>query len=330
MIKPELPSVSIIIPTLNSERVIEGCLESIGNLTYPKEKLEVIVADGHSKDRTVKIAKDHGAKVVYENVGTRGGACNFGVTESNGEILVFTDDDCIVEPDWINKIVERFVKVSIDGLGGIDLTPPNSSPFERVAGLIEEYWRKDEVRSFSALFRIKGCNSAYRKSTLIKVGLFDPYLPYNEETELNLKLVNSGYTILYDPTIYVWHRRRGGIRQYLRYNYRAGRKSLQSLLRSSLLRKYMLRSTVIKSFLGALLAILLLSSITLHLMLFVSLGFMVFFYLLVRGLKIAGIRGVHLAIVALFLNHISYLLGVAVEALGILDARLKNMMRLKR
>ena len=56
--------VSIIIPTRNEEKLLGKCLEGIKQLNYPKEKLEVIISDGMSTDRTTEIAQGFGAKIV--------------------------------------------------------------------------------------------------------------------------------------------------------------------------------------------------------------------------------------------------------------------------
>jgi len=68
--------VSIIIPTKNNAGILEKCLKSIEDLDYPKEELEVVIVDGHSEDGTVEIARKYGCRVVYESVGTIGGARN--------------------------------------------------------------------------------------------------------------------------------------------------------------------------------------------------------------------------------------------------------------
>ena len=97
--------VSIIIPTKNNAGILEKCLKSIENLDYPKEELEVVIVDGHSEDGTVEIARKYGCRVVYESVGTIGGARNIGVQNSNGEFIVFTDADCVAERDWLKNLL---------------------------------------------------------------------------------------------------------------------------------------------------------------------------------------------------------------------------------
>ena len=71
--------VSIIIPTKNNGNIIERCLDSIRELDYPEDKIEVIIVDGRSTDKTGEIAKRYGYKVVYGDIGTIGGERNIGV-----------------------------------------------------------------------------------------------------------------------------------------------------------------------------------------------------------------------------------------------------------
>lgn len=61
------PSISVIIPTYNSEKVLKSCLESIKGQDYPKERIEVIVVDGGSQDTTTKIAQSFGARVLNKS-----------------------------------------------------------------------------------------------------------------------------------------------------------------------------------------------------------------------------------------------------------------------
>ncbi len=91
--------VSLVIPVLNEESTIGGCLKAIFAQTL--KPYEVIVVDGHSTDGTVGIALGLGAVVLYENTGTRAAACQVGLLHASGDVIAFTDADCRPAPDWL-------------------------------------------------------------------------------------------------------------------------------------------------------------------------------------------------------------------------------------
>ena len=102
------PSVTVIVPVRNGEQTIQPLLESLQKLDYDPAKVEVIVVDGNSKDKTQEIVKKYPVKLVIENKNGINLARNMGIKNSNGEIIAFTDSDCIVPNNWVTKIVENF------------------------------------------------------------------------------------------------------------------------------------------------------------------------------------------------------------------------------
>ncbi len=88
-----LPRVSVIMPTLNAEAVLENCLASIARQTYPREKVEVLLADAHSTDRTRAIAKEFGARVLDDNGKNMEEGKRLALQHATGEFVVFVDAD---------------------------------------------------------------------------------------------------------------------------------------------------------------------------------------------------------------------------------------------
>jgi len=110
-----LPSVSVVIPTLNSENTLDSCLKSIRDQNYPREKIEVIIADGGSSDRTLEIAKSHGTESIVHNrliTGEAGKAT--GLRKARKEIVAFIDSDNILPSrDWLRRMIEPFKETDI-------------------------------------------------------------------------------------------------------------------------------------------------------------------------------------------------------------------------
>jgi len=96
--------VSFIIPTRNEEDWLPCSLQCITNQTY--QPIETIVADYQSTDQTKEIAMEYGAKVISVEKPGVGIARDLGVLNSSGEILIFTDADCIFESRFVEKVVE--------------------------------------------------------------------------------------------------------------------------------------------------------------------------------------------------------------------------------
>jgi cellulose synthase/poly-beta-1,6-N-acetylglucosamine synthase-like glycosyltransferase len=223
--------VSIIIPTKNNGDMLEKCLSSIKNLDYPKDKHEVIIVDGHSTDDTVDIAKKYGCKVLYENKGTIGGARNIGVENSDGEYIVFTDSDCVVDKNWLENLLEEFKDEKIASVGGPNITPEDDTEFAKCAGDVLTFlsnpgsrygFNANEVRE---IYHNPTCNSAYRKSIFQEVGGFNPRLITCDDEELDYRITERGYKILFTPHARVLHYRRPTWKRFYRqaYKYAVGR-----------------------------------------------------------------------------------------------------------
>ncbi|MFX0134043.1 MAG: glycosyltransferase [Candidatus Hodarchaeota archaeon] len=101
-----LPTVSVIVPTYNAEKNIANLIESLLNLDYPTELLEIIIVDNNSNDRTKEIVKQYPIKLLEEkNIQSSYAARNIGIKTAKGEILAFTDVDCITDTHWIKYAI---------------------------------------------------------------------------------------------------------------------------------------------------------------------------------------------------------------------------------
>lgn len=105
------PYVTFIVPTLNAERYLDACLSSIRKQKYPKNKYELFLVDGGSKDNTLSIAKKYKARVVKNKFVDQESGKSLGIQKSKGEIIVLMDaDNEIVKNNWLKKMVDPFNK----------------------------------------------------------------------------------------------------------------------------------------------------------------------------------------------------------------------------
>ena len=185
------------------------------------KNFEIIVVDGHSMDNTIEIAKEYTGNVFFEEGGNRASGCNVGIQHARGEIIAFTDDDCEVPTDWLKQIVSNFEDKTLDVLGGINRTPEESSKTEKAFGAVMNDLLSITY-SWDAYEKVIGCNSAYRKATLVSAGGFNENLLTAEETELQFRLKQSGKQIRYLESLFVFHNRRCTIRQFWNQQYRFG------------------------------------------------------------------------------------------------------------
>ena len=223
--------VFIIIPTKNEGDVLKNCLNSIQNVDYPKDKIGVIIVDGHSQDNTVEIAKKYGCKVVYEDVGTISYARDLGVKCAKGEFIAFTDADCVVDRNWIKNLIKYFDDEKIVSVGGPNITPEDDTEFAKCVGAVLSFLSKPGARygldanATIEIFHNPTCNVMYRKKILEEIGGFNHDLVTCDDEELDYRIREKKYKILYTPDAKVYHYRRPTWRRFAKmaYNYGVGR-----------------------------------------------------------------------------------------------------------
>lgn len=131
-------TVTVVIPTYNAERTLGKTIEACLNQDYPKEKLEVIVVDDGSTDNTAQIVKRYPVRYIFQEKGGPAKARNTGWKNAKGEIICFTDADCIPPKDWVEKFYNDFVKKNCDILFGKVKTYPDKGFFYKCVGAIYE------------------------------------------------------------------------------------------------------------------------------------------------------------------------------------------------
>jgi len=109
-----VPSVSVIVPVYNSEKWVGRCIEALLKQSYPREAYEVILVDNNSTDGSHDIARRYdGITLLNESRQGSYAARNCGVRASKGEILAFTDADCVAAPTWLAELIKPFAKPEV-------------------------------------------------------------------------------------------------------------------------------------------------------------------------------------------------------------------------
>lgn len=208
MEKVRSPFVSVIIPVYNDNRRLELCLEALERQTYPKDAYEIVVIDnGSTEDVASVVAKFDRAKLVYEPRPGSYIARNKGLEITKGEVIAFTDSDCIPQPQWIEKGVASLLEVPNCGLvaGRIDLffqKPDAPTPveiFESVElNFNQDQKLKDDRYGMTA-------NVFTFKRVLDEVGYFNEQLKSGGDRYWGQKVHESGYQQVYDDQALVLH-----------------------------------------------------------------------------------------------------------------------------
>ncbi len=225
--------VSIIIPTCDRKDSLKGALDSIAGSNYPRDRYEVLVVDDGSVDGTDRLVRELQARLPmalrYFRQEKKGlsAAKNVGIRESKGEVLVFTDDDCLLEEEWLALIVQPFESPEIGVVGGPDRIPEASTPLATyidysVTSFIGTGGVREGGTMRLAKYYPRGCNTAMLKSAVEKVGGFDETFKAGEDIELVYRVKRAGYSIAYAPEAFVWHKRRASFGTFLRQIFARG------------------------------------------------------------------------------------------------------------
>ena len=218
------PHTTIVIPVFNGDSTLSLCLDSISYLRYPKDKLEVIVVDNGSTDASVAIASNYEVTLLQNlSIKSSYAARNTGISAAKGDLIVFTDADCIVTPDWLTHLA----------------APWEDKTIGCFAGEIEAYQPDDLIEKFSdrqGILRQQGtldcpylpytqtANTAYRRSVFDQIGLFDPSMTSGGDADICWRMQKElGLHIKFIPEALVYHKHRTSIEglfhQFRKYEF---------------------------------------------------------------------------------------------------------------
>ncbi len=211
---PRTPRVSVVVCAYNAERTMEPCLASLEHLNYPD--YEVIVVNDGSKDRTLEISEKFGyCRIVSQPNKGLSVARNVGAEAATGEIVAYTDSDCVADPDWLTYLVAKMETSDLVACGGPNFPPPEDS-LVPAAVAVSPGGPTHVLLSDDVAEHIAGCNMAFRRSVLLRLGGFDPvYRAAGDDVDICWRLQDAGYTIGFSPAAIVWHFRRNTVAAYI-------------------------------------------------------------------------------------------------------------------
>jgi len=233
--KKNYPKVSFIIPVLNEESIIKSCLDSLLKLDYPKEKIEILIAEGPSTDRTNNIIKKYAEKYDYIKIlknptGNTAIGRNICIEQSTGDMLMNYSGHVLAEKNLLNVLALKLLNSpeEIVAVGCSNISPEKQNFIGKVAGVVfSSIMGGKNLFVQNAEFNEERFSdhisfSCYRKKVVEKVGNFDPLFWCGQDAELDLRLLKEGYKILYTPKTKVYHFKRTTMRSLFRQMHRYG------------------------------------------------------------------------------------------------------------
>jgi O-antigen biosynthesis protein len=203
----QYPKASVIVCSFNGSKTLDRCLESLQHINYPD--YEVILVDDGSTDNTQEIAGRHPwVKNIHQENKGLSFARNVGAQASCGEVLVYTDSDCMADPDWLYYLIGTLLSGDYAGVGGPNISPPAENWVQACVaaapGGPSHVLLTDVVAE-----HIPGCNMAFHRWAFDQVGGFDSeYRKAGDDVDFCWRLQQSGGVIAFSPAAIVWHYRR--------------------------------------------------------------------------------------------------------------------------
>lgn len=214
--------ISIVVCTRDRTAQLKACLSRLLSLNYPNYEI-IVVDNAPSTEETAKLVADLPVHYIRENRLGIAWARNRGVVEARHNIIAFTDDDALVDHSWLHSIAKAFSNPEVMTVTGFvapaELETHAQLLFEFDYGGMSHGFNRRIVRRdtlterellWASSFGVTA-NAAFRRHIFSKVGLFDVALCPNsggEDIEMFHRIVAQGFTLVYEPSVLVWHTHR--------------------------------------------------------------------------------------------------------------------------
>ncbi|MBK6695355.1 MAG: glycosyltransferase family 2 protein [Myxococcales bacterium] len=233
------PRVSIVMPCLNEEGYIEACLRSVFAQDYPKDAIEIFVADGMSMDKTREIVdrlrdEDPRIKVIDNPDRIQAAGLNAAIRASTGDVIIRMDVHAEYAPDYVRRCVEVLAETGADNVGGAQRAKAKTlfqkalcAALESPLGVGGSKYRSADNEGFVDTIFL----GAFRRSILERVGLYDARAVTNEDAELNQRVLAAGGRLYLSRRIVVHYYPRDSFRSLARQYFRYGKGRARTMLK---------------------------------------------------------------------------------------------------
>lgn len=234
------PFVSVIIPAYHDWHRLELCLRALKKQTYPRDRFEVLVVNNDPDDYPPYEVAGRNILLLEEEKPGSYAARNAGIRASKGDVLAFTDSDCIPDEAWLNNGVQGLVSGADRVAGHIQIFSANEKPkvSEAYELLFAFNQKKYAENGFSATANLMCFRYCFEKA-----GLFDPSLFSGGDIEWGYRATERGFSISYQEAVTVSHPARGSMADLLKKHRRVA-GGAQAFGRSNQKRQSLIRGLV--------------------------------------------------------------------------------------
>ena len=212
----DLPMVSVVVPVYNEEAEISELLDSLLELNWPRDRLEILCVDNNSTDGTLELLRTYPITVLQEATPGPYAARNTAIRQAQGEFIALTDADCKVSPNWLLELWQAFDTPEVGAVGGSIVPRTITNYVDYFEGYIfkspNHSRGSDRIQPY-----VVTANVMYRKAVFDRVGLFDAESFSGPDVEMSWRVLRSNcYTlkICPDDQAVVQHRYRTQLKDF--------------------------------------------------------------------------------------------------------------------
>ena len=233
---------SIIIPVFHGKQYLKCSLVSLLRVDYDPEEFEVITVVPQNDIGSMRIVSEFLASAPFSLIlitsilSQRAIMLNTAIKYSKGDYIAFIDDDCLVPSDWLHSL-ETFMSTNprCGIVGGRDILVENGKSFGKALDIVfSSFWGNGGIRDSSYGFLGKYyprlwnmCVARLAMQKILKKSaepsIFNNNLQVFEEIDLGIRVESEGYSVSYNPMLYVYHYRNTSYKDFLYRNFHMGR-----------------------------------------------------------------------------------------------------------
>jgi glycosyltransferase involved in cell wall biosynthesis len=213
-------AASIIIPTFNGATRIGNCLTAVLQQTRGRNVEILVVNDGSTDNTLDAVASYSGVRVLSQPNAGPAAARNRGAEEARGTIILFTDDDCVPMPDWLDAMLQPFQDPEVVGVKGVYRTRQRRLLARFVQIEYEDRYRL--MAGLSSIDFVDTYSAGFRRDRFLEMKGYDTSFPLAcaEDVELSYRMSNRGWEMRFVPAAVVYHTHPDTLRRYLKKKYK--------------------------------------------------------------------------------------------------------------